>query len=280
MKKFTYLSSFALLAIVITNADALTPECPDIASSDKSVTSSPSIIGIATDPVSNALLYCEYHYPKNNKPTSNSVDNNNPATRKSQFLVEYRNADQRLIAQKKLSYKDNLLQPEVIQEDLRHGERREVFLSRNNEMSTFRVQYQKPDSGDIKQKDFAFSSSLVVDAGFDEAVRQNWTRLLAGAIVKMDFLSPVHLKIFNLSMKITNDDRFIIEGGGGDQTISFLIRPSNSFINLFAEPLLLNYDKNSQRLLAYSGNVNITSNDGNTMVATIQYYYRQEIVPK
>ena len=315
MKKSAYLSSIALLAMVSINADALTSECPYIAASDKSVVSSPSIVGLAKDKNDNTMLYCEYHYSINNSPKLNNSNNspklnnsdnspklnnsnnspklnsshnnliaNNPSSnvdaREKQFLVEYRDTNQSLIAYKKLSYQGSLLQPEVMQEDLRHGERREVLFSNTNELSSLRVQYQKPNGGDLKQKNFPLSDSLVIDAGFDEAVRQNWTRLLDGEIVKMDFLSPVHLQKFNLSIKITADERFVIGEGGDNQKISFLIRPSNSFINLFAKPLLLKYDKKSQRLLDYSGNVNITSKDGDTIEATIQYYYRDEVVQK
>lgn len=241
---------------------ALAPQCPDIASSDDNLSASATIIGSATDPDNKALLYCEYYYPKNPNGT--------------QFLVEYRNPDQILIAQKQLSYKDSLLQPQVIQEDFRHGEKRQVLLSRDDlGNSNAEVQYKKPDADATEKADFRVSDALVVDAGFDEAVRQNWEALASGKTINMDFLSPVHLRTFNLSIAQTTNEKYRIKREGYSNNVtSFLIRPSNSFISLFAKPLLLSYDASSRRLLSYNGNVNITDEKGATMEATIQYYYR------
>ncbi|MGH1439715.1 MAG: hypothetical protein ACRBBR_06365 [Cellvibrionaceae bacterium] len=243
-------------------AMALAPQCPDIASSDDNLSASATIVGSALDPSDNTLLYCEYHYPE--------LPNGR------QFLVEYRDSAQALIAQKKLSYSGSLLQPQVRQEDFRHGEQRQVLLSRDaNGHLNIEVQYKKPDAENIKKADLKLSDSLVIDAGFDEAIRQSWIDLIAGQTVKMDFLSPVHLKTFNLSITKTTDKNYLVKREGySEQVVSFLIRPSNSFISLFAKPLLLSYDLRTRRLLSYNGNVNITDEDGATMEATIQYYYR------
>lgn len=248
------------LAFLSCVANAYTPECPKL---DHSKTSPAQFIGLASDPVSNAPIYCEYYYPEDNG---------------GRLLVEYRDLEQSLIATKELNYKNNRLQPNVLQQDLRHGELRQVSSIANfpkvlDEGIRLQIQYQKANSEKIKQAELLISDSLVIDAGFDEAIRRYWSRLLAGESIKMDFLSPVHLKTFNLSIAVTEDKKYLISGKERNDTISFVIRPTNSLIKLFAAPILLSYDANEKRLLAYSGNVNITDIKGKTIQATIRYYY-------
>jgi len=267
MNLLSYLSIRRLLLSCVfmsssLNVIALTTECPDVASSNARLNTSASIVGFASDPRDGTFLYCEYYYP--DKLNSR------------QLLVEYRDINQTLIAKKKLSYKNNLLQPQVRQEDLRHGELRQVLFSTHNTgIPIIEIQYKQPNAEEESKVSVDISDSLVIDAGFDEAVRKNWAQLLRGKIIKIDFLSPVHLKTFNLSILRTENERFMIPVEGvNKEEVSFVIRPSNHFISLFAKPLLLTYDKNNKRLLAYNGNVNITDKEGKTMEATIRYYYR------
>lgn len=243
-------------------AYSLSPQCPDITSS-KGISSSKTlagIVGLATDPDSQQPLYCEYHYL--------SVEENN------QVLVEYRDLEQNLIASKQLRYSDNLLQPEVLQQDFRHGERREISFGQDPAQGEIEVVYLKPKSDQPKQVNLILGDNLVIDAGFDAAIRSQWRQLLAGEIIAMDFLSPVHLRTFNLSVRFVDAEDCSVRLAKPDDELCFMIRPTNAFMNLIAKPLWLVYEKATQRLLTYEGSVNLTTLEGDTLEANIRYYYR------
>ncbi len=246
-----------MLLVVANNAFAVSNYCPKGVSDNGYA----SIIGLASDTVSGEPMYCEYHY---------SQDLGN------RFIVEYRNLSQEVIAKKELDYSTDRLKPDVIQKDFRHGELREM-LSNQSASNGIDVRYRKPNKEKTKAVNLTASDKLVIDAGFDPAIRQSWDKLLAGQKLKMDFLSPVHLRKIALTIEMAAGERCNKEIYDQVSQACFLIHPSNVLINLFVQPLALIYDKQSQRLLVYKGNVNITAEDGSTMKAVIQYHYSDQV---
>ncbi len=218
-----------------------------------------NIIGEVRDVATNQPLYCEYHIFE---------EGDNKKTR-----VEYRNTDQVLIATKSIDYSPSPTRPNVVQKDLRHNELRSVIFD-GSDNSGINVSYRKPNKSDIKTVTIKLSDDLVIDAGFDEAVREYWYTLVAGEKLVMDFLSPVHLDTIKLTVKKSTAKSCYKETYDRETQACFLIKPSNVVLNLFVKPLALIYDLKSRRLLSFKGAVNITNEKGGTQNAIIKYYYK------
>lgn len=241
------------------------------------------IIGVSRDIKSGDFLYCEYHIFE---------EKENPSQQTKKTLVEYRATDQTLIATKAVDYSPSLVRPNVVQKDLRHNELRSTMDSTLNstvnnsiknansssivgddKKSTVNVSYRKPNSEELKSIAIELTDMLVIDAGFDEAVKQYWYTLTRGEKLIIDFLSPVHLRTFKLTVKQSNTGSCFKEAYDRQAQTCFLIRPSNMVLNLFVKPLALIYDLKAKRLMRFKGDVNITNTQGGTLNAVIQYYY-------
>jgi hypothetical protein len=231
------------------------------------------IIGMVRDLDSGELLYCEYH-------VFDKSDDSEQANKKTH--VEYRAFDQTLIATKLVDYSPGLLRPNVVQNDLRNNELRSSFVSSlNSEMittayekeSAVNVSYRRPNSEAIESTSIELEEMLVIDVGFDEAVKKYWYTLTRGEKLIINFLSPMHLRTIKLIVKRSNTDNCYKEVYDRKTQACFLIRPANMVLNLFVQPLSLTYDLISRRLLRFKGDVNITDAQGDTQNAIIEYYY-------
>ena len=122
----------------------------------------PLLFGTARDQNTDELIYCEYYFA---------------TTAAQQFVVEYRLSDARLIARKQLDFLIDPLAPRVIQEDFRRGELRAVERLTATQLS---VSYRPTVNDATRQQTLNLDGIVVVDAGFDQAVKQYWQRLLEG----------------------------------------------------------------------------------------------------
>jgi hypothetical protein len=231
------------------------------------------IIGMVRDVESGELLYCEYH-------VFDKSENSQQVNKKTN--VEYRAFDQTLIATKSVDYSPGLVRPNVVQNDLRHNELRssldsslnsEIITTAYEKKSAINVSYRKPNSEEIASITIELEDMLVIDAGFDEAVKEYWYTLTRGEKLIINFLSPLHLRTIKLTVKQSNTDNCYKEAYDRETQACFLIRPANMVLNLFVKPLSLTYDLASKRLLRFKGDVNITDAQGDTQNAIIKYYY-------
>ncbi|MFT6791738.1 MAG: hypothetical protein ACJA04_000950 [Cellvibrionaceae bacterium] len=218
----------------------------------------PAIIGRAISLDDGKPLYCEYHfYQFTNDKT----------------LVEYRDLNGQLFAQKQLDFSVHPLKPDVMQEDFRHGELRRVERSKNTANPSVLVSLREANTNQIKEVEILIEDRLIVDAGFDAAIRQWWNLLLSGEQVKVNFLSPIHMRTFNLMIEESEGNRCAEAMDDENRQVCFLISPSNRLIGLFVKPLVLVYERAGKRLSSYQGSVNITSLEGESLKAKIFYSY-------
>jgi hypothetical protein len=231
------------------------------------------IIGMVRDVENGELLYCEYHVFDKNEDSQQVNKKTN---------VEYRALDQTLIATKSVDYSPGLVRPNVVQNDLRHNELRssldsslnsEIIATAYEKKSAINVSYRKPNSDEIASITIELEEMLVIDAGFDEAVKEYWYTLTRGEKLIINFLSPLHLRTIKLTVKQSNTNNCYKEAYDRETQACFLIRPTNMVLNLFVKPLSLTYDLASKRLLRFKGDVNITDAQGDTQNAIIKYYY-------
>lgn len=272
------LSSSIFTAVLIPSAaanNAVLEFCPQYQLPVKKA----DIIGVVRDRKNSEFLYCEYH-------VFEKMAGSNEMTKKTN--VEYRAPDQTLIATKSIDYSPSLVRPNVVQKDLRNNELRSTLNSTVNDSVNnsndnsitngdknlaVKVSYREPNSEEVKSAVIDLKDTLVIDAGFDEAVKQYWYTLTRGEKLIIDFLSPVHLRTFKLTVKQSNKDSCYKESYDKKTQACFLIRPSNMVLNLFVKPLALIYDLEAKRLLRFKGDVNVTNAQGDTQNAVIQYYY-------
>jgi hypothetical protein len=118
-------------------------------------------------------------------------------------LVVYRCPDGTPFARKEVDYRDARKAPAFRFEDVRSGFREGV----ERDAGGARVFVDRPDAAP-KQAPLP-GGPLVADAGFDEWVRGNWLRLVAGERVPMAFLVPSRLSSYDFKV-------YQVEAGEGD----------------------------------------------------------------
>ncbi len=215
-------------------------------------THSADIIGAAKSD-DGKFSYCEYHYV-------------NP----SQTKVDYRLLDGSLIASKTIDYSKSQVAPDVDQRDKRSGEWRSVV----KQGDSYQLFYQKASGENIETNKVTVKENAIVDAGFDPLIRQEWQSLIDGSKSTFEFVSPVHGKAVTLQVvKPSSDTQCGPHPYDKDSQLCLTIKVNNLLIRAFADPLYLTYDRNSKRLVRFSGVVNINDNEANDVSATIDYRY-------
>jgi hypothetical protein len=243
-----------LLILFMANANFTSAEIlrsPDITNKN--------FIGYAYDIKTNNLLYTEHH------------------TYQTAYAhqVNYREADGELFATKKINYQKSYYAPDISQENQRNGEKISSKMNGDN----ISIRYQENSKSQLKQDSIDFSPKLIIDAGFDHFITQNWQALNSGKEMTIDYLIPSSLDHYELSIKkevCKNENRHC-----------FSISASSFFISLFSSELLLTYStdmrKSSEmdskkeviRLESFQGRSNICDSEGNYQDVKITYKYAE-----
>lgn len=180
--------------------------------------------------------------------------------------VYYQKNDGTLIAHKKLDYKSGHTTPSFIQQDIRTREKVQVSFDQ-----TELVMSVTDSRNGERENVFAItdvdSKAIVIDAGFDKFVRQNWRQLVAGQTKEFEF--PVASRASLVSLQIKSSK--CSYESGIDQC--FTLEPSNWFFRMLASPVELGYDSQLIRLTRYRGISNLNDQNGNGLVVDIRYRY-------
>lgn len=210
------------------------------------------VVGEAHDLESDELLYREIY-----------CANGNP----DEMEVIYRDEAGGLIARKVLDYGSGATTPSFVQRNLYSSEIIEVELQDSKvSMTVLDAVNSEPKRTSSTQTDGKLP--VVIDAGFDEFVRDHWDSLVAGE--KKRFLFPfaerdslVELRIKPASCNYATET---------DQC--FKLELSNWFVRMLVKPIELGYDPVLRRLTRYRGLSNIGDGKGNGLVVDIRYDYR------
>jgi hypothetical protein len=223
------------------------------------------IVGVARDQSSGDFLYCEYHLSDGT-------------------VVEYRDSVQQLIARKQLDFSLNRLAPNVQQKDFRHGEMIDISrVETITEPPLIQIAYRAPNSESVKTATLRTNTITVVDAGFDNAIRNQWDELLKNGSIVISFVAPVHLRKIDLSVNVaavsrcykpqdssTEESQFDYDD---ERHICYIVKSTNMLLNWFVQPIKLIYSRSDKRLMQFSGDVNITAQNGESLRARIDYRY-------
>ncbi len=210
------------------------------------------VVGEAYDLKSDELLYREIY-----------CANGNP----DEMEVIYRDEAGGLIARKLLDYGSGPTTPSFVQQNLYSSEIIEVELQDGKvSMTVLDAIDSEPKKTSSTQTDGKLP--VVIDAGFDEFVRNHWDSLVAGD--KKRFLFPfaerdslVELRIKPAACNYATET---------DQC--FRLELSNWFVRMLVKPIELGYDPELRRLTRYRGLSNIGDGKGNGLVVDIRYDYR------
>lgn len=181
--------------------------------------------------------------------------------------VAYSDPKGKVFAEKKLDYTKNLLAPDMLFLDKRNGEQTHVYLDESNESLNVSIE------ADDKKEQSSISLDeplVVVDAGFDRLIESQWASLKKNNTLSFAFLAITRAQLINFEAEVqkTNERSIFVE-----------LHPRNFFINMLVEPITLEYDLSTKRLLSFEGLTNIEKFENGkrteeNFVARIEYSYK------
>jgi hypothetical protein len=199
---------------------------------------------------SGALLYIETHAVTE------------AGTPREQRVVSYSRDENAVpFARKNLRYSADRARPEFDFTCARS--RTDEGLAR--EGGKLRVRFRGAGSAEPRTKLLADREVGVVDAGFDEFVRANWSKLERGEAVTAPFLVPSRLDTYNFRVRKVGDA--LVEGADAS-----VIRLSLAgALGWILPDIDVTYRKKDQRLLRYRGLTNVRDAKGELLEAQIDF---------
>lgn len=210
--------------------------------------------GNAYDLGSGALLYRESHYQF-------VVDG------AAQGLVLYRCPDGRPFARKQLRDDGDAQAPDFDMIDARlnyhegvrrHGDRREVYVQRTAEV---------PE----QMESLAVPPNAVIDAGFDEFVRQHWDALAGGSSLSVQFLVPSRRVFYPFKVQK-------MENAANPTALTLRLSLSGWYAFLLPHIDVV-YDHANRRLLRYEGVSNVRDAAGKSYKVRIEFPHASAASP-
>lgn len=224
-----------------------------------------SIEGEALNPKSGAVVYREFHF----------CDKQSISCQ-----VKYEDSNGTPIIEKELDFSSNAIAPDFEQLDLRTG--RFIASEQQGDYTLFSVsqsrlvetyvegQIVKPD--DAKNRTLLTPSQLVIDAGFDNFIRQQWDGLVTGDKTEFEFALPSRGTAIPMQIKPSSDVQ-CQRLTAGQNARCFQLQPKSALFRVFLKPIQLAYDKESRKLLAFKGLSSIKDSSDNAQVVLIRYRY-------
>lgn len=213
--------------------------------------SSEHVIGDAFGLKSNDLLYSETHCLSNELARE----------------VIYQQRDGTLIAHKALDYQSGPTTPSFVQHNIQAKEKIKVSFDQQEVSMSVTTSGNKELENKYPVIDID-STPLVIDAGFDVFIRDNWDKLVSGETREFQFPLASRSSLVSLQVK-PSVCRYETET---DQC--FMLEPANWFFRMLASPIELGYDANLARLTRYRGLSNINDESGKGMIVDIKYRYQ------
>lgn len=181
-------------------------------------------------------------------------------------IVDYFDAEDRLIATKALDYGPGENSPSFTMYDLR----RNWFWS--VQVQGEELLLSKGAAGDLEQKTIQAQEPQVVDAGFDTYISNRLDQLKSGE--QLSFYSAVPARLNNYRLKAESIDYSQSPISRGDPDWSYVkVQVANPLFAFFADALYLAYEADAGRLKVYRGRTGLTDADGKPQDVEIYYHY-------
>ena len=210
------------------------------------------VVGAAFDLDSTAPLYTETHCVSDNALTHD---------------VLYRDMEQELIAHKVLDYSSGPLTPSFVQHNFYSQEVIAVELRQDQLIMTVKA------AGNPEPQEFLFpvsqaSMPIVIDAGFDNFVTQNWSAIVGGQSKQFQFPFAVRESLVDLRIKAARCSY------SNETDQCFILRLDNWLIGRLVSSIELGYDPVLKRLTRFRGLSNIGDAKGAGQSVDIRYRYQ------
>lgn len=186
--------------------------------------------------------------------------------------VNYYSAEGELIASKKNWYRSSPTQPDFILTDFRTDYREEAKsteTSNTNTLTLILTENQETEQTQLTEFDY----ELVIDAGFDDFIRQHWDALQAGKTIPFSFASVARQTSVNFEVEAQNPE----QSNATNLKLEMTLR--SSLLSWLMSPIKLEYDRNTQSLMRYRGLSNIQDNNGDGQEVDIRYHYYEPSSP-
>lgn len=203
------------------------------------------VIGTAYSPGSERVLYLESY-------------SNDSAT---QVQVRYESATGKLLADKQLDFSRSRHAPDVIRKDYRF----DSSLTINTKANTTTLQAQR-DGETTLDATLDVAEKLVIDAGFDFFVQDQWDDLIARKKISFRYLVPARKAAVKLDLKQR-------DCAAAEQLVCFRIKASNWIVAAIMSPIDLEYAEDSRRLMRFTGLGQLTDDKGKKQEVDIRYRY-------
>ena len=166
-------------------------------------------------------------------------------------------------ATKELNYDLATSRPSFIFEQPRFNERLAV---QNSEDRRLVIDWQSPEGRNERFR-VDVDQRVVVDAGFDQFIRDNYRTLARGDSLRLRFLAPTRGAHYGFIAEPIQDRRV-------DAPLTVQIRASGLLSRWFVDPILLGYDEQGF-LTDYVGLTNVRMNNDENFTAHIRYQIDQ-----
>lgn len=220
-----------------------------------------TLVGNAFDLETNTLVYRETH-------NTQCSEQGEPIW----GTVRYADTEGNVFAEKSLGFNHSAYSPSFVLKDFRDQYQQQVEVQQNS----IAVALQQNDQVLSPETTLAFPEiPFVVDAGFNHFIRTQWDVLMAGQPVEFDFLSVTRQAFYTFEISKTPTAKT----SENTHHLSLTMQPSQWWLALLVDPILLEYDKASKSLRLYQGLTNIrkhahpdeAADDQEYFVARIEY---------
>ena len=180
--------------------------------------------------------------------------------------VLYKNPDGESIALKSIDYRNGLATPSFKQKHFQTGEETEVVVNGNQVTLSFTDSESQQKKKSFEKHTYS-DLPLVIDAGFDAYIREQWDKLVSGEDQRFQF--PLVTRSALIELKVSSAECSF----EADNTQCFRLEMSNWLYRMLADPIELGYSQDQKRLLRYRGLSNIEDANGNGLNVDIRYDY-------
>lgn len=180
--------------------------------------------------------------------------------------VLYKNPDGESIAYKSLDYRNGFSTPSFKQTNFQTREETEVTVDKNIVTLSFTDANREQTQKAFEMNAF-FDLPMVIDAGFDAYIRENWDSLVSGEQQQFQFPLVTRSALIKLQVSASSCS---FESKNSQ---CFKLEMSNWLYRMLASPIELGYERSKKQLIRYRGLSNIENQSGTGLDVDIRYYY-------
>ena len=180
--------------------------------------------------------------------------------------VLYKNPKGKSIAYKTIDYRNGFSTPSFKQTNFETLEETEVIVDNNIVTLSFTDSDREQTQKSFEKNRFS-DLPVVIDAGFDAYIRDNWDSLISGEALQFQF--PLATRAILIELQASASDCSY----DAENNQCFKLEMSNWLYRVLASPIELGYDRKQKQLIRYRGLSNIEDENGKGLNVDIRYSY-------